>query len=241
MTDRRLTPGERDRKRILAELLDHVPSHYVASCPSLFMSRPQVTTALSRLDAYKMIQNIPGAVIETGVYRGNSLMWLAQVSQVLEPFALNRKFIGFDTFAGFASLDLDFDPHDVNHETFSQTSLSTLRRAIEVFDLDRPVNGIPKVELVEGDITLTAGKYVESHPELLVALLILDTDLYLPTKSALSTFVPLMPTGGVILFDEVAYEFFPGETAALKEFFGMSLPPLRRFSYDSTAAYTIIP
>lgn len=240
MTGRRRTESEKRRGEQLEACLSNVSSEYVATCPSLFMSRPQVTTMMSRFEAYKLIQDVPGAVLETGVFRGNSLMWLAQVSQVLEPFALNRKFIGFDTFEGFRSLDANKDPKDVDVDTFADTRLGTLRQAIEIFDLDRPVSGIPKVELVVGDVSTTARDYANLHPELMVSMLILDTDLYQPTIAALEAFVPLMPPGGVILFDEVAYEFFPGETSALKEYFGAPLPKLSRFPFDSTAAFMIV-
>ena len=240
MTGRRQTFGEKQRSQKLAELLEGVSSDYVASCPTLFLSRPQITTMLSRLEAFRKVGSTPGVVVETGVFRGNSLMWLTQVSQVLEPFALNRKFVGFDTFEGFRSLDAEKDPDDVGTNTFADTSYEILAKAIELFDTDRPVSGIPKVELVIGDVTETARTYVEAHPELMVAMLILDTDLYRPTLAALEAFVPLMPPGGVILFDELAYEFFPGETAAMKEFFGGQMPRVSRFPYDSTAAYIVL-
>ena len=48
-------------------------------------------------------------------------------------------------------------------------------------------------------------------------MLILDTDLYEPTKVALKYFLPLMPKGGIVVLDEVCYRNFAGETQALKE------------------------
>jgi hypothetical protein len=50
---------------------------------------------------------------------------------------------------------------------------------------------------------------VKTPPDLVVAMLILDTDLYESTKVALQTFLPLMPKGGLVVFDEVAYVNFP--------------------------------
>jgi hypothetical protein len=240
MTGRRTTEAEEARRIKLDQLLEQCSPQYVASSPFLFSSRQQVTAALSRLEMFKLIQSTPGAVIETGVFRGNSLMWMAQVSQVLEPFAINRKFIGFDTFSGFASIDNAADPADVSGETFADVDLGILRSAIEVFDTDRPVNSLPKVELVVGDVSKTSGTYAMENPGLLVAMLILDTDLYAPTLAALRAFVPLMHRGGVIVFDEVGYEFFPGETQALHEFFGPDVPRLQRFPFDAAAGYIVL-
>jgi len=240
MTGRRSTDAEKRRLALLNSLLEETPSNYVASAPYLFANRQQVTSALSRLEIFKLVSTVPGAVIETGVFRGNSLMWLAQVSQVLEPFAINRKFVGFDTFEGFTSIDGNADPADVGESTFADTSLDTLIAAIDIFDADRPINLVPKVELIRGDVTVTAHEYVNSHPGLSVAMLILDTDLYKPTLEALRAFVPRMPRGGVILLDEYAYEFFPGETQAVMEFFAPSLPEIRRLPFDAAAAFIIV-
>ena len=57
---------------------------------------------------------------------------------------------------------------------------------------------------------------------MLVSLLYLDFDLYLPTKIALTHFLPRMPKGSVIAFDEIHFKRFPGETIALLETFNIN-------------------
>ena len=63
----------------------------------------------------------------------------------------------------------------------------------------------------------TLPQYIKSHPELIVALLYLDCDLYQPTKIALKHFLPIMPKGAIVAFDELNAREFPGETVAFKE------------------------
>jgi hypothetical protein len=237
MTKRRITPAEQEYYARRKEVLADVDSAYVADAPFVFANRITVTAALSRIDLFRMVQDVPGAIIECGVYKGNSLMLYMQLSTILEPYAINRSIIGFDTFHGFTSIDKQHDPDDINEEMFSDVDVSYIEKMIAANDLVRPVNGIPRCEIVKGDIVETAPKFVESRPDLVVAMLILDTDLYAPTKVALETFVPFMPKGAIVVLDEVAYRNFPGETSALREFTKLNNVELKRLPYDSCVGY----
>jgi len=68
-------------------------------------------------------------------------------------------------------------------------------------------------------------------------MLMLDADLYEPTKVALEHFVPLMPKGGLVVFDEIAYRNFPGETVALREYFDLNKIEIQRFPFDTSLGY----
>jgi hypothetical protein len=71
-------------------------------------------------------------------------------------------------------------------------------------------------------------------------MLILDTDLYAPTKIALEHVLPLMPKGAVIVFDEYNYQNFPGEAQAVNNFFKLNTLKVRKMSYESCTAHTVI-
>ncbi|MNY56933.1 hypothetical protein D3C86_1930660 [compost metagenome] len=80
-------------------------------------------------------------------------------------------------------------------------------------------------------------EFVKTRPDLVVAMLILDTDLYSSTKVALETFLPYMPKGAIVVLDEVAYRNFPGETAALRDVLDMNKIELKRLPFDSSVGY----
>ena len=82
-------------------------------------------------------------------------------------------------------------------------NMQELEGAISLYDKNRSLSHIPKVELIKGDITTTAKEYVKNNRHLIVSLLYLDCGIYKPTKSALEVFVPRMPNGSVIVFDEL--------------------------------------
>jgi len=100
---------------------------------------------------------------------------------------------------------------------YSDDSYNDILESARIHNDFRLLNREEQVELVKGDICKTVPQYCKGNPYLIVSLLYLDCDLYEPTKTALQHFVPRMPKGAVIVFDELASKEFPGETIALLE------------------------
>ena len=240
MTKRNLTDRERDYNEAQKSLLAKAPKELIASSPSLFANRVGVQSLITRYELYKLILEVPGDIIECGVYQGNSLTWLAHLSIILEPHAINRRLIGFDTFEGFTSIDENADPNDVNKSHFSDTSYELISESLKLLDTIRPVNKIPRFELIKGDILKTLPAYINDRSWMTCAMLILDTDLYKPTKIALETVLNIMPKGGVIVFDEYNYQKFPGETQAIREVLSINGLRVKKPFYESCTAYAVI-
>jgi hypothetical protein len=57
-------------------------------------------------------------------------------------------------------------------------------RSIEIFDMTRFLNHLPKVAVIKGDFNQTAPKYLENHPHLIVSLLYLDFNIHASTRKA---------------------------------------------------------
>ena len=112
-----------------------------------------------------------------------------------------------------------------------------LERAITLFDRNRVLSHIPKVRLVRGDAQTTIPAYIQANPHLVVSLLWLDFDIYAPTATALRHFLPRMPKGAIIAFDELNHEVWPGETVAVLEEVGLNRLRLQRFAFGSTLSY----
>ena len=99
---------------------------------------------------------------------------------------------------------------------------------------------LEKIELIKGDATLTIPRYIDSNPELVCGLLYLDFDLYEPTAVALKNFLPRMPKGAIIAFDELNHPLWPGEMKAVLQECGISNLRIERFSFVSTVSYAAI-
>ena len=120
------------------------------------------------------------------------------------------------------------------------SSYDELQQLITEYDRDRFLGHLPKVELVKGDITKSAPAFIESHPHLVVSLLFIDCDLYDPTRAALDAFMPRMPKGAVVAFDELDNPIWPGETLAALDSKALNGLRLRRFEWDPYISYAII-
>ncbi|MEE8238763.1 MAG: TylF/MycF/NovP-related O-methyltransferase [Nitrososphaerales archaeon] len=209
-----------------------------------YVPRQSITRFLARYELFKLIVNVPGCVIEAGVYSGAGVFSFAHFSAILEPVHYARKIIGFDTFEGFPEFNESKDageasPHG-HRGGFAYTDLGNLRRAAARFDENRFIGHIPKIDLVKGDACQTMPRYLEQNPHLVVALLYLDFDLYEPTLTAIKTFLPRIPKGGIIAFDELNKDLWPGETLAAMESVGLSQLSLRRFPFDALMSYAIV-
>jgi hypothetical protein len=93
---------------------------------------------------------------------------------------------------------------------------------------------------VKGDVTETNPQFVKEHPHLVVSLLFIDLDLYEPTKAALEHFLPRMPKGSVLAFDELDNPQWPGETLAAIEQAGFGKLELRRMEWDPYISYAVL-
>jgi len=172
---------------------------------------------LARYELMKMIQDIPGAVIELGVCSGNGLMSLIHCHNVLQPTYRYREFYGFDTFEGFPDVH-ENDIADVKWEKgdFCNNSYD---RLTNIIDIHNSYYYIPtNVKLIKGDANKTVPEFLENNKHVIISLLYLDLDIYEPTKTALKYFLPKMAKGSIVAFDELNWKSFPGETiAALEE------------------------
>lgn len=209
-----------------------------------YVQQSTLNRFLSRYEIYKMIVGIPGAVVECGILYGGGLMAFSHLSCILEPWAVSRRIIGFDTFAGFQSLsEVDITPgHSIHCEIggLSAPAFDDLIKGIAIFDQHRPLGHIPKVELIAGDVVQTIPKYVQENPHLVVSLLFLDVDVYEPTKVAIENLVPRMPIGSVIVFDELFSRHWPGETKAALDSLGINKLRLQRQRFSPWMSFAII-
>lgn len=203
---------------------------------------------LARYELFKLVQNVQGSIVECGVLFGGGLMTFASLSAMLEPYNFQRRIIGFDTFGGFPEITKedtqgrkDRKSTQLKKQGFAApAAYEDLLRAIRIFDLNRFLNHFPKVEIVKGDFAVTSKKYLKDHPHLIISCLYLDFDLYAPTKLAIELFVERIPKGGLIVFDELNEEAFPGETTAVIETLKLSNLRIKRFPFEPRISYAVI-
>lgn len=239
------TRAEQDEAQQTKACFDRNPEPWEKKLENFpkYVRRQNLTRFLALYEIFKKILPVKGSVVECGVFRGFGVMTWAKLSAILEPVNLTRRIYGFDSFAGFpdvgerdrVGIAADIRPGDL----YADSEAEILRLAA-INDSTRFLGHIPKVELVRGDAVSTIPAFVQAKPHLLVSLLFMDFDLYEPTKVALEHFVPLMPKGAIIAFDELDNPLWPGETRAMIDAFGAGKLQLQRLEFDPYISFAVI-
>ncbi len=207
---------------------------------ALYTPRQVASDFLARFELFKMIADLPGSIFELGVFNGQGLMSYALFSSILEPNFMTRRIFGFDTFGGFAEIaesDAKSRSSFMHEGGYAVNSRDRLERSIGLYDMNRFIGHVSKVELVTGDVCESLPKFLEENPQVIPALVHLDMDVFRPTKVALELLLPRMPRGAVVAFDELNMKDFPGETAALMDVVDMHRVSLKKIPFCSRISY----
>ncbi len=207
-----------------------------------YVRRQHLKRFLAFYELFKLVLPVKGSVVECGVYRGFGLMSWAKLSAILEPENLTRRIYGFDSFDGFPSVhSKDQNSREIIKQgELASNSYDELLALIQEYDADRFLGHIEKVKLIRGDMVKTIPEFMQTNSHLVVSLLFLDCDLYEPTQAALKHFLPRMPKGALLVFDELDNPIWPGETSALLENVGIRNFKLQRFEWDPYISYVIL-
>lgn len=213
-----------------------------------FETNFHLTLEISRLakfiahyEAFKMIQKIPGSLVECGVFKGTSLSRFAMMRELLGNY-FSMKIIAFDVFGDdFPDTDFEEDKAQREHwiDTAGSSSIST-EQLDEVFSR----MSVKNYELIAGDICKTVPHYIENHPGLKISLLNIDCDFVEPTLAALENLYPHISKGGIVLLDNYAGEgetglSYHGDTRGVDLYFKEKDIKIQRFPFASRPCYII--
>jgi len=208
-----------------------------------YVPRQELARFLAKHALFEKVLHVHGHIIECGVYLGAGLMTWAQLSAIFEPVNHIRRLVGFDTFTGFPGLsdkDKSDDVVQARPGGLATHAYDDLMECLQLYDLNRPVGHIPRVELEVGNAMETIPTYLQKNPHVVVAMLYLDFDLYEPTKLAIESFLPRMPKGAILAFDELDQAVWPGETLALLDTIGIRNLRIERFPYNPQLSYAVL-
>lgn len=236
------TPAERDEAARNRACFERNPSSWEAKMENFpkYVRRQNLTRFLALYEIFKLALPVKGSIVECGVNHGFGIMTWARLSAILEPVNLTRRIYGFDTFEGFPSVsaqDRSAASHHVKVGDLYADSHDEILELAAVNDSTRFLGHVPKVQLIKGDATQTIPQFVRESPHVLVSLLFLDFDLYEPTKVALEHFLPRMPNGAIVAFDELDNPLWPGETVAMLEVLERYKLRIQRLPFDPYIGY----
>jgi len=194
-------------------------------------------------EIYQRIINLPGVIMEFGTWWGQTLVQFQNLRAVYEPYNHTRKVVGFDTFAGYPSPNINDGTSELVKQgqyAVSANYLSYLNDLLDYHEMENTVSHIKKYDLIKGDVVETINTYLQQHPETIISLAYLDMQLYEPTKKVLEAIVPYLVKGSVIAMDELNCADFPGETLAFRETVGLSKYQAFRSQFLPDRTYFVI-
>lgn len=186
---------------------DYENGFYLTSHPS------RLGKCISHYELFRIANELPGDIVECGVFKGASLLRFASFQEVFGK--QRRKVIGFDTFGAFPKTHFASDK-ELRKEFIDDAGAQSISRT-QLLSVVKQKGLTTEVELVEGNVVQTVPAYVKANPNLKIALLNLDTDIYEPAVVILEHLFPLIVKGGILISDD--YRVFPGETKAIDDFF----------------------
>jgi hypothetical protein len=220
-----------------------IPDDEILSNIGLFLNPQTLSRVLFHNFLYTQIHEVQGIIIEFGCRWGQNLAIYSALRGIYEPFNRLRKIVGFDTFDGF----MNISEKDGGNQALTEKNYSVsknyeeyLTSIMDFLEYESPLANVRKFEIIKGDAVVELEKYLQLHPETIVALAYFDMDLYEPTLKCLKLIKNHITRGSIIGFDELNEPAFPGETIALSEVFGLDRYPIKRYAYNSRASYIAI-
>ncbi len=204
------------------------------------MTSPERIYSLIEAVRYVGRNKIEGAIVECGVWKGGSMMAVAET--LLHQGETTRELFLYDTFEGMS------EPGELDKTTTGDSASGLLRKdankeknliwaysTIETVREGMKTTGYP-----EQRIHYVHGKVEDTIPGTLpgeIAILRLDTDWYESTRHELQHLFPLLKKGGVLILDD--YGHWQGARAAVDEYFERHPQPILLNRIDETGRIAI--
>jgi hypothetical protein len=200
----------------------NIPTEELMCNLGLFLRSGALVKYLVINEIYEMILDVPGNIMEFGVWWGQNLVFFENLRAIYEPFNKNRRIIGFDTFEGYKNIsENDAQQSDIFFEGNFSSSSEYKDQLAQIIELHEKINVLGHIygrhKLVAGDCCETVPNYFREYPDEIISLAYLDVGLYKPTKIILENVLPHLVKGSLIVMDELNWQEAPGERMAYKE------------------------
>jgi hypothetical protein len=178
--------------------------------PYTMTSEERITALYNTLE-YIRINNIPGDIVECGVWKGGNILGCIEYMNF---YKMDKEVWLYDTFNGMTgTTDIDVDMNGVPGELWKGLCNSPLFEVQSI--MNQSSYNKDKLHYVVGDILETLDN-ISNIPKS-ISLLRLDTDWYASTKKEMEILYPILSQNGVLIVDD--YGHWKGAKKAIDEYF----------------------
>jgi O-methyltransferase len=184
------------------------------------LTNPERIVSLIKATEYVVKNDIPGSIVECGVWKGGSVMAILHTLNNLS--VSDRNVYLYDTFEGMS------EPTELDKTYRGESASKAFKKKNEVWDKIECYSSIEevkknlfsvgyneeKIQFKKGKVEDTISK--DNLPNE-ISLLRLDTDWYESTKHELEFLFPKLVKGGVLIIDD--YGHWEGCKRAVDEYF----------------------
>jgi len=176
---------------------------------------------LHRFEHFLNVKDIPGDIVELGVFKGSGMATFTKFIDIYAPNS-NKKVVGFDIFDtseadNVLNKDSAADKESMeivyNRVDNDELSLASVTKRLVGTGISSD-----KYQLVKGDVETSIVNFLNENPGFRISMLYIDVDLDRPTYFGLKHLWDRILPGGVILFDEYEYHKFT-ESNGVEKFF----------------------
>ena len=216
---------------------DQPQSIYDAFNQFIFSSDKKLFAKLaSKLFFVNMAKNIPGDIVELGVFKGSGLIaWLKSLELISKN---HKKVIGFDFFDDKALMkSINTEDKGVMESLFKDRGFDP-KGYDSVLDKLLVNAGFGNFELIKGDVVETIPTYLDKNPGFRASIVNFDMDIEEPTEFSLENLWSRVCVGGILIFDEYAINEWT-ESNAVDRFCEIHNLKLRSTPYFAPSAYLV--
>lgn len=194
---------------------------------------------IARTLLYDEIKNVPGDIVECGVFKGTGIYTFLKLKNVMNPNTI-KKVIGFDFFDTeemLGSIKNDYDNKKMS-ELFESRNFQHISTYKEKLQTQIKSHGFMdyEFELISGDVSISTKKYAMENPGFKISLLYMDVDLGDATYNTLTNLWDNVTNGGIIVFDEYGYGKW-SESVGVDKFITERNIKLNNLNYMAPTAY----
>ena len=166
----------------------------------------------ARYELFKLAQDVPGDIVECGVFRGSGVYTWVKLLCLFKPNT-EQRVVAFDFFE--TPRDVEFR-YAIDKECLEAHAEGWTSQ--EVLIANCKAWGFERLKLIAGDVAATTREYARNHLGARIALLYLDLDNYEGTLACLRNLYSLVSPGGVVAFDGMHWRATANPTQSMNSF-----------------------